>query len=507
MMKTLLLLLLFLLTGTPSPKQEDSLRRTEMYNLYLEGKTEEYLQACENLIAYHREQGNEKYKYDAYATLFDRYQAWGREEEAARALERMSEEAQRENSPVGRAITAFCFGQQYLANHLSPQAEPYYRSAMQQLYSLGEYSRAIRAGFNLQAIAMNEDNLKKGLAINDSTQLFLSRLEQKNGRMLPTYRLKQVRYRFTLLWRMDSLAAAAPLKDTLLYYAQHYNDSSQDELIQSSLAGFEQKAGLYAQACERMDSLATRFLREKNYRKAAQYHLALAGFQQENGDYQEALENYRLYAAESDSALVHSTTEQLNELTKTYELNELRLENRLYRGRILLASLVAVFLASLCVGLAWMSLSLSRKNKQLFLAAQENIRIENAAQEFLRNTPDSDLSPEYLLFKRLNETLVKEEVFRNPDLNRETLATLLGTNRTYLCNAVTSVSGGQDIREYINSFRLRYAAEYLRQNPDTPVSTVGELSGFKSSTTFHRLFKDYFGIPPSEYRENALNKK
>ena len=499
-------MLLFLMTGTPSPKQEDSLRRVEMYNLFLEGKKEEYLQACEELIEYHREQGNEKYKYNAYATLFDRYRSWGREEESAWVLERMSEEAQRENSPIGLAITEFCFGQQYLSDHLFHQAEPYYRSAMRHLYSMGEYGRAISAGFNLQAIAMNEGKLQKGLAINDSTQLFLSRLEQSSGRMLTTYRLIQVRYRFTLLWRMDSLPAAAALKDTLLNYARQFNDSSQDELIQSSIAGYENKIGLNAQACERIDSLATRFLREKNYRKAAQYHLILAGYQQESANFREALKSYQLYAAESDSALVHSTIRQLNELTQKYQLNELRLENRLYRGRILLISLLAAFFAALCLGFGWMSFFLQRKNEQLFQAAQENIRIENAAQKLLRSVPEKHLTPEQQLFKQLNEVLTKEQVFRDPDLDREKLAALLGTNRTYLCNAVMQISGGQDVRKYINSFRLRFAAEYMELNPETPITTVGELSGFKSSTTFYRLFKEYFGILPAQYRENILRK-
>ena len=76
-MKTLVLLFVVLLTGGPqTPRQADSVRRVQMAEIYYVGDKEGYLAANRELIEYHARNGNEKYLFNAYATMLDRLQMW-----------------------------------------------------------------------------------------------------------------------------------------------------------------------------------------------------------------------------------------------------------------------------------------------------------------------------------------------------------------------------------------------------------------------------------------------
>ena len=303
-------LILFTLIAAPanSPRQEDSIRRARMAELYNAGDQEGVLQVCRDLVQYHRQQGNERELFNAYATLLDRLQVMGRFDEAMAVLQEMSSDAT--ESPLGTAITEFCLGQFYLGNRQPAEARPHYRRAFRMLQELGEDSRALRAGFNLQAVAMNLNALQEGLAINDSSQTLLEQIEVKTGRKQLANRFKQSRYRFVIMQRLGRMKEAASLKDTLLHYHALLGDSSQDELVLTAVAQYEQAVGNKKAAYAYLDTLIARNQRLGNYLKVAQFRQSLADFQRDNGDLELAVENYRLYAAESDSAQVHRTNDQ-----------------------------------------------------------------------------------------------------------------------------------------------------------------------------------------------------
>ena len=260
-----------LLMSSPpeTPRRSDSLLRVRIMELYQTGDREGVLEASRDLVRYHQEQGNEKEMFNAYATLLEHLQAAGRFDEAMTVLGEMSSRAQ--GSPLGTAVTEFCFGQYYLGNRQPQEALPHYRRAFRQLQELGETGRAIRAGFNLQAVAMNLNVPEEGLAINDSTRLLLERSEQDSGRPQLSNRFKQSRYRFVLMQRLGRMEEAAALKDTLLRYHALIDDRSQDELVLTAVAQYEQAVGNKRAAYACLDTLIRRNLRIPNYLKAARF--------------------------------------------------------------------------------------------------------------------------------------------------------------------------------------------------------------------------------------------
>ena len=243
-MGLLLSILLILLSAFPQDaRKEDSLYRARMQELFLAGDREGFLDANRELIDYHEQHGNEKQLYNAYATLLDRLQLWGRNEQAMTVLQEMSQKAQEQGSALGQAVTEFCFGQFYLGNRQPKEAEGHYRRAFQQLQALGENGRALRAGLNLQAVAMNLNTAADGLSMNDSTYTLLYKIEEKVGKQDYGCRLKLARYRFVLLQRLNRLQEAEAMQDTMLRYASLLQDSSQEELIQTAIIQFEQLTG------------------------------------------------------------------------------------------------------------------------------------------------------------------------------------------------------------------------------------------------------------------------
>ena len=101
----------------------------------------------------------------------------------------------------------------------------------------------------------------------------------------------------------------------------------------------------------------------------------------------------------------------------------------------------------------------------------------------------------------------KEKLYTDPTLNRDDLAQRLGTNRTYLMEAVRTYSGNMTVREYIYDFRLKHAAELLSSPSALSIDQICYDSGFASRSVFYRLFRQSYGLSPNEYRKLAEKKK
>lgn len=84
------LIVLLLLTALPredDARRQDSLQRARMTEFFMAEDQEGFLKAARELVSYHLEKGSDKQLFDAYATLFDRLQMWGRYDEAMVVLD------------------------------------------------------------------------------------------------------------------------------------------------------------------------------------------------------------------------------------------------------------------------------------------------------------------------------------------------------------------------------------------------------------------------------------
>jgi len=99
------------------------------------------------------------------------------------------------------------------------------------------------------------------------------------------------------------------------------------------------------------------------------------------------------------------------------------------------------------------------------------------------------------LLARFNEQL-KEQI-SNPDLNVGSISKELGISRVHLnrrLKAITNESPGN----YIRNYRLKHAA-WLLMNKNMTIAEIAYAVGFSSHAYFSSIFKEHYGMPPTEY--------
>lgn len=105
------------------------------------------------------------------------------------------------------------------------------------------------------------------------------------------------------------------------------------------------------------------------------------------------------------------------------------------------------------------------------------------------------------LFDSLEELMLREHPYLKNNLTRKELADMLNTNERYLAEAIRLGPKGQTFREYINSYRIKYARKLLITHPEIPVQVIVAESGFASRATFYRLYKEIYHEPPTRHSD------
>ena len=198
-------------------------------------------------------------------------------------------------------------------------------------------------------------------------------------------------------------------------------------------------------------------------------------------------------------------------MSRLYRLDELEQEKRVAlaeqsRARTLAGSalIVAVLLLALCVLLVVHHRRLQQKNRELVARIRSQ---EEAEQRAEAEQPADELSREMQLFRRLQALLADEEVLRRPRLGRDELAEMLGTNRTYVADAVAACTEQRwSVSQYVAAVRVRRARYLIDNHPELSLGEICLACGFQSQGTFTRAYRTFYGITPSEYRKFASSE-
>ena len=229
------------------------------------------------------------------------------------------------------------------------------------------------------------------------------------------------------------------------------------------------------------------------------------------GRTQEALAIGADMANAIDSALVWQKRNDAAELSVIYQTHEkeLALEESRTKSTIYMIIAVGSLLLLLLTGyILWRvrryNHLLTEKNHVLYEQIQQREQAETKELERQQAQPAESLSQSQQLYNRLLKLMEDPAVYTNAECNHETLAQLLGTNRTYLYDALRECAETTPA-DFINRYRIRHAA-LLLATTDDPVALVAELCGITNRSTFARLFRDHYSMSPTEYRHAAKEK-
>jgi AraC-like DNA-binding protein len=223
------------------------------------------------------------------------------------------------------------------------------------------------------------------------------------------------------------------------------------------------------------------------------------------GRIDEALVMADSISAAIDSALVWQKKSDAAELAVIYQTHEKDLQLSTSNFQLKLHRLFAVALVIILLLIAYLlwrarkyNKVLLDKNRSLYEQIQQREQVEAEQREQMEAQPVETLSQNQQLYRRLCELMKDSAVYTDAGTNHDTLARLLGTNRTYINEALHECAGLTPA-DFINQYRIRHAARLLATTND-PIGLIIEQSGITNRATFSRLFREHYSMTPSEYR-------
>lgn len=113
------------------------------------------------------------------------------------------------------------------------------------------------------------------------------------------------------------------------------------------------------------------------------------------------------------------------------------------------------------------------------------------------NLPDKECEQ---IVRQLNEFMLKEKVFTNPDLKINDLANSLGL-QSHILSYVFNQHLKKSYYDFVNEYRILAFKKLVMQADSSKytLSAMAERCGFSSRASFFRSFKKLTGITPNEY--------
>ena len=206
-----------------------------------------------------------------------------------------------------------------------------------------------------------------------------------------------------------------------------------------------------------------------------------------------------------DDALVWQKKSDAAELAVIYQTNEKELQLSAFHYKLRTNRLVVITLVVILLLVGYFLFRsykynkvLAAKNRSLYEQMQQREQAEARQREQMQTQPTESLSQNAQLYRRLCELMKNPDVYTDADTNHETLARLLGTNRTYINDALHECTD-MTPADFINQYRIRHAARLLASTQE-PIGIIIEQSGITNRATFSRLFREHYAMTPSEYR-------
>ena len=235
--------------------------------------------------------------------------------------------------------------------------------------------------------------------------------------------------------------------------------------------------------------LAETYQKMGNYKQAAELYVQVL-------EIQDTLKSRQAHNTAQELAAVYQTQEQALELEREHTMNII------HRFIIALVLLLLVAITIYTVNVVRQKQLITEKNRfladQIKESMQYKLKVKSLKMKGDANTNLSDLSDEQL-FLYLHNTIVKEQLFRDPQFGRQTIMDRFQLTKEQIGAAFSKGSEYASISEYAQELRLEYATLLFSQRPDMSGAQVASECGFSSYNYFRKCFRARFGMTPSEF--------
>ena len=454
-------------------KEAEGLARTSLvYSWYNYNYSDSLLNGLSKQLSIMRANKTWDYYYNAWSALIDHYIYTGKLRTALNEAQRMYEEAWNDANNYGIGVAGYCVGAIYQAMGRYDEARKNLEECIETLKREDDISLLLSA-YNILCETL--DSLGSYAELRGVTT------EWKE--ILDDYK-----------WKAEK-AGYAPILDGRYLYCTLASAIAEIGLKNTNAAAYQLAlADQYVEG--RKQVTLNKYLSTKaryyaaigNYEEAIRYNLKnmelledqrdtlslhtvkmeQAGYLLAIGDYQKSAELYKEIIPFHDQLRSQVLARQIDELSTLYEVDKLSMENHIARDIVTYIT-IACLLLLIVIGLyVYYNRRLKKKNKVLY---ETLLQLQKSEKENIKNTGKLESDKEGVIYRKLCAVMEEEKLYADPSIRREDLAERLGTNRTYLANAVKKYHGGT-IGEFINDIRLKYAAEMLTSEIERNINEI-----------------------------------
>ncbi|GAB1453446.1 hypothetical protein MASR2M47_35020 [Draconibacterium sp.] len=224
---------------------------------------------------------------------------------------------------------------------------------------------------------------------------------------------------------------------------------------------------------------------------------------------------FQNYMELSDSLFNEKTASSIAEMQTKYETEkkekELEISALKIREQKSNLVLMAILIIILLLNSAAMYYLHRKKLQKNLIIAKSQLQITQLQEAEISNRVRNTVSDETTqqILEKLAYQLETAKCYLNPDLNLNTLAQLLGTNREYLSQIINKTYD-KNFSEFVNYYRVQESIEIIKKivsnvYENWTMETVAEKSGFKYTSTFNPAFKSVMNMSPTEFKKVLKN--
>lgn len=227
------------------------------------------------------------------------------------------------------------------------------------------------------------------------------------------------------------------------------------------------------------------------------------------GLYAEA-NNYRKRLATLNNILNNRVLEGKAHLYATrFNVQKQRQEIEQQKHKLHLNKIIIAFTAAICLILIAIILYLRykwreelRRNHIIVEEVNEAMKYKKQLEAHQQETPNptpGNSSESNIIFQQFSDIIVKEQLFLDPDFDRQKLIDRTGYNKNLIAAAFKEENMSFDV--FIRNLRLEHAVLLFNEQPELTVKQVCFASGYTRTDSFTRAFKAKYGMTPTEFHQ------
>lgn len=148
-----------------------------------------------------------------------------------------------------------------------------------------------------------------------------------------------------------------------------------------------------------------------------------------------------------------------------------------------------------CLMMIWLGYFVILRRDIFEIPVFEPINEQEIAKSLLSEKTDEH-------YTKLKKLMVTEKLYRDPQLNMDTLAQKTNLSNGYLSKIINQKEG-KNFYDFVNTFRIKEVKAHLilPEYNHYSILGIGLEAGFKSKSTFNAVFKKMTGMTPSAYKK------